>query len=368
MERPALAAEPPATARAVDRDPGLRRRLLKQFDHGAEALRGLLAERFGAADLDGIVATARAEYARTIERLPWIGGSANPRSFSLYGAALWLALWRTLHPRGLTLEDARTLFVEIFRRYWARYPGFLRKLYGSVRMGPRSQRRTQRLSILSEQRENPHDYVQHFVPGEPGRFDFGIDFVECGIIKFLRAEGSEELAPVLCELDWPNAELIGVRLDRTTTLAQGGERCDFRFSRAGATDVGLRRASLVAVLVHAIVGWAACGAIMGLLLATLALPTALVVHAIAAPIVFSALSAHLYTHHSRRPPLLVAFVFTASVTLLDAVIVAGVVQRSFAMFTSFVGTWLPLALIFASTYATSTWLARARPKPTEARP
>jgi hypothetical protein len=349
----------------VDRDPGLRRRLLKQFDDGAEALRGLLAERFGAAELDGIIATTRAEYARVIERLPWIGGSANPRSFSLYGSALWLALWRTLQPRGLTLEDARTLFVEIFRRYWARYPGVLRKLYGSVRMGPRNQRRTQRLSILSEERQNPQDYVQRFVPGEPGRFDFGIDFVECGIIKFLRAEGAEELAPVLCELDWPNAELIGVRLDRTTTLAQGGERCDFRFSRVGATDVGLQRASLVAVFAHAMAGWAACGAMMGLLLATVAVPTALVVHAIAAPMVFTA---HLTTRYGRRPPVLVALVFTAVVMLLDAVIVAGVVQRSFAMFASVVGTWLPFALIFASTYATGTWLARARPQAMEARP
>ena len=38
-----------------------------------------------------------------------------------------------------------------------------------------------------------------------------------------------ELAPVLCELDWPHSELLGITLIRTTTLAQGGTRCDFRF-------------------------------------------------------------------------------------------------------------------------------------------
>lgn len=230
------ANESARSALAVDRDPSLRRRLLGQFDRGANSLRGLLADRFGAAGLDRLVITARREYETVIGRLPWIGGSANPRSFSIYGSALWLALWRTLKPHNLTVNEARTLFCEMFRQYWSRYPRWLRRLYGSVRMGPRNQHRTQRLAVLSEQRKNSHDYVYRFVPGESGRFDFGIDIVECAIIKFLRTEGAEELAPVLCELDWPNAELIGVVLERTTTLAGGGERCDFRFRRAGAID------------------------------------------------------------------------------------------------------------------------------------
>ena len=36
---------------------------------------------------------------------------------------------------------------------------------------------------------------------------------------------------------------------------------------AGASDVGIRRASLVSLVVHGLVGWAACGALMGGLMA-----------------------------------------------------------------------------------------------------
>ncbi len=45
-------------------------------------------------------------------------------------------------------------------------------------MGPTNQKKVRRLAIASQDRSNPNDYVSRFVPGEPGRYDFGIDFVE----------------------------------------------------------------------------------------------------------------------------------------------------------------------------------------------
>jgi hypothetical protein len=137
---------------AASRDPRLRDRLLRQFDRGAVALRGFLSQRFGDDDLDAIIAEVRDEYEGIIERLPWIGGSANPRSFNLYGSALWLALWRVLKPRGLTLDEAQELFCDIFRAYWSRYPRLLRRLYGRARMGPANQRRVRRLAMASQRR------------------------------------------------------------------------------------------------------------------------------------------------------------------------------------------------------------------------
>ncbi len=343
---------------AVDLDARLRGRLLRQFDRGVTTLRDLLVDRFGEEGLDAAIAETRAEYEAVIDRLPWIGGSANPRSFSLYGSAFWLALWRVLEPRGLTLDEAPELFCEMFRSYWSHYPRTLRRLYGRIRMGPANQKKVRRLAIASEARTHPGDYVSRFVPGEPGHFDYGIDFVECGIIEFLRAEGAEELAPVLCELDWPHTELLGIELIRTTTLAQGGERCDFRFRRPGAPDVGIPRASLAALIGHGVVGWAACGALMGVLLATVSESTAIIGHAVGAPIIFAVVTAHLFLRSGGRRPMFVASAFTAIVIALDVLIVAWLIQRSFAMFSSALGTWVPFALIFVSVFATGSLLWR----------
>lgn len=47
-----------------------------------------------------------------------------------------------------------------------------------------------------------------------------------------------------------------------------------------------------------------------------------------------------------------AFAFVGIVAVLDSLVVAGLVQRSPVIFTSVVGFWVPLALIFGVTWAT----------------
>lgn len=55
------------------------------------------------------------------------------------------------------------------------------------------------------------------------------DFTECGICKLCREEGCFELAHYLCKLDFMMAEIMGLRLERTCTLADGSAKCDFRY-------------------------------------------------------------------------------------------------------------------------------------------
>ena len=61
-------------------------------------------------------------------------------------------------------------------------------------------------------------------------FDYGLDYHECGICKICRDENCFELAKYLCRLDFVIADMMGVKLIRTKTLAEGYEVCDFRYS------------------------------------------------------------------------------------------------------------------------------------------
>ena len=62
-------------------------------------------------------------------------------------------------------------------------------------------------------------------------FEFGFDYHECGVCKLCRDEGCFEYAKYLCRLDYMTSEIMGVKLKRTMTLADGFEKCDFRFSK-----------------------------------------------------------------------------------------------------------------------------------------
>jgi uncharacterized membrane protein YhdT len=103
-------------------------------------------------------------------------------------------------------------------------------------------------------------------------------------------------------------------------------------------------------LAYPLVGWAVCGAIMGVGRATTSLDTTLTIHAIAVPIVFGLLSRSYFTRFGFTTSFQTALIFTGLAITLDAVLVAPVFERSYAMFGSILGTWLPFALIFASRY------------------
>jgi hypothetical protein len=48
-----------------------------------------------------------------------------------------------------------------------------------------------------------------------------------------------ELSPYLCPVDILYSEALGWGLTRTMTLAEGAEKCDFRFKQGGATKVAV---------------------------------------------------------------------------------------------------------------------------------
>lgn len=114
----------------------------------------------------------------------------------------------------------------------------------------------------------------------------------------------------------------------------------------------------ITILAFAFVGWAICGGIMGVGRAVTSLENALVIHAIGAPIVFGILSFIYFKRFHYTTPLQTAIAFTAFVVFMDVFLIALFVEKSFAMFASVLGTWIPFIFIFLSTYSTGLYLEK----------
>jgi len=121
----------------------------------------------------------------------------------------------------------------------------------------------------------------------------------------------------------------------------------------------LQRAAVI--LAHAVVGWAYCGAIIGVGRHFLSVQTTLVLHAIGAPIGFALISLFYYRRYAFTSPLQTAAAFLGVVVALDLFLVAPVFERSYAMFSSVLGTWIPFALIFAATFLTGRFISPKSP-------
>lgn len=112
------------------------------------------------------------------------------------------------------------------------------------------------------------------------------------------------------------------------------------------------------ILLHAFIGWALCGATMGIGLGITTLETTLVVHAIGAPIFFSLVTLLYVKRFNYTSPMQTAVMFVVFVVLMDFFVVALLINKSLEMFTSALGTWIPFALIFASTYVTASVVSK----------
>ena len=213
-----------------------KRKLLKDFDKALGHVRVLLLSRYGKDLTEALVEEARQKYETLIPQLPYVGGR-QPFTQFLISTAWYLAMYRVLQRRGETVEEIGTLIYQASEAYLQAYPAFLQRILGRGTFSRRYRQRVQKRAVESQARRYPGDYVYRFVEGDGETFDFGVDYTECAVVKFLAAQGSPELAPYICPVDILYSEALGWGLRRTTTLAEGSARCDFRFKKGGETRV-----------------------------------------------------------------------------------------------------------------------------------
>lgn len=106
------------------------------------------------------------------------------------------------------------------------------------------------------------------------------------------------------------------------------------------------------IILHAFIVWALCGATIGIGRSETSMEITLIIHAMGAPVFAAVLSFAYYRRFNFTTPLETAFFFIGFVVLMDAGLVAPVFEKSYDMFKSPLGTWIPFTLIFLATYFT----------------
>jgi pimeloyl-ACP methyl ester carboxylesterase len=241
--RPEPASSPAAVERLRGMAPGNwylrhRSRIMREARFVIRHYRKLLVSAYGKEVGAAIASETMQRFEALLPDIPYIGGDENPLTRTLYLSAAWLAMYRSLRARGASVEEAARLiylgassFCDGFPfRLLARWQG--RRLF---RQKTIDQRR--HAAAISRQRRYPDDWVFDLVDGDGRTFEWGLDYTACAIVKYLSREGAPELAPYGCWVDYPAYAAMGVRLVRTETIAQGGQRCDFRFARGQPVQV-----------------------------------------------------------------------------------------------------------------------------------
>ena len=126
------------------------------------------------------------------------------------------------------------------------------------------------------------------------------------------------------------------------------------YERNGEEKMGQQKRVLnyLTVIGFGLVGQLGCWGLMIGGQAFTTIGNALIIHAMGAPIIFGLISYIYFRKFNYTSPRLTASIFLAVVASMDFFIVALLIERSFEMFFSPIGTWIPFTLIFTSTYLT----------------
>jgi len=118
--------------------------------------------------------------------------------------------------------------------------------------------------------------------------------------------------------------------------------------------------AILPLIMYGFIGWAFCAATMGISMAITSPTAALWIHATLAPLYFIGLTRLYYRTSGRPSPLTTSLFFVCFVIFIDFFLVALVILHSFDMFASLLGTWIPFALIFLSSYLTGVVAQRRK--------
>jgi hypothetical protein len=160
--------------------------------------------------------------------LPYIGGDKNSLTDTLCQSAGVLAFYQAMKVHGKSGDEAGKIVYRTVEAI-AFQANVFSGVGGRMAQGKAAQNVFKRMAAESQKRAYSGDWVLAFVEGDGQSFDFGVDYTECGIAKFYRTQGADEFAPYLCLGDFPISKALNTGLVRTTTLARGGPRCDFRY-------------------------------------------------------------------------------------------------------------------------------------------
>jgi hypothetical protein len=222
--------------------------LLRDFGHTADLVKDAVVSRYGKDMTETLYNDIREEYERLIPHIPHIEGvRARALNTFLLIAAQELAVYKGMKQHGKTAGEAWDICHDALRLRMERYSTIKRWLLKRVMFSGMIKRRF-RQRAAAGQLHRFGDFQVRYVMGNGEDFDFGVDYVACGILQFLQVHGGEAFAPYVCLSDMALSDAMEWGLRRTETLADGCKRCDFRFKKGGKTQISSKTPEVQATI------------------------------------------------------------------------------------------------------------------------
>lgn len=162
--------------------------------------------------------------------------STNPLDKRLDFSSYFLALIKTLDEKGETFDTIRDICLETITDYVKpknKLQEFFKRILPKLTNTWFGQTLIKAFHKRVSVNSNADGFIANIITDKQETFGlgYGIDILECGICKLFKKHNYQKYASILCEVDEITSGLAGLKLIRTGTIANGAEKCDFRFKK-----------------------------------------------------------------------------------------------------------------------------------------
>jgi hypothetical protein len=203
----------------------------KMMQYGANVMQAKYESDF----INRVIAQTRTEFERLIPEIPYLGGKDNPLTDIIEQMTTLLAFYNVMKRHSITVEVIGEIVYQMANATVEDYPRWIRSLLGRLYMSRFWRNRTKKKALRSQQKQFEGDFVYEVVEGEGDDFEWGVNYLECGVVKYFKQQGADEFTPYMCLIDYLLFPAMGIGLQRTGTIGHGCTHCDFRYKRGGET-------------------------------------------------------------------------------------------------------------------------------------
>ncbi len=184
-----------------------------------------------------VIAGTESWYKTILEDTRFASTSSNPVDKRLDFTAYFLALIKVLESEGEPFDQIKKVCLEITYEYVRpknKFQSWLKRLPAKLIGLKWTGLFLKKLDKKVSKKGHPDGFQARIITdkNETYGFGYGIDILECGICKLFQKHDASKYASILCEVDKVTSSLAGLELIRTGTIANGAEKCDFRFKKA----------------------------------------------------------------------------------------------------------------------------------------
>ena len=188
-----------------------------------------IKENWKEVDIRQIKKLSKQNYKNMIQRTPDIGSlRKNSLRIPLAGGMLWLSIYGAMNGKmdeeGFDKMVEATIQAPLLKNSFQKSNPFI--LENQKKMMEKNK-------ITNSVSDSEYNWNTEMIYGRD-EDEYTILYHRCGLCALGKQEHHEELIPYMCKIDYETFKLMGAVLHRSSTLAEGGDCCDFHVCKKGS--------------------------------------------------------------------------------------------------------------------------------------